>query len=67
MEGMTRIFFAAFALVLGLRIASAMTFTVINNNDSGAGSLRRAITDANNHAGLDTVDFNIPEAYILPP
>jgi len=40
--------------------AFANTFTVINTNDSGAGSLRQAITDANNHAGLDTIDFNIP-------
>jgi len=37
-----------------------MTFTVTNTNDTGTGSLRQAITDANNHAGLDTVAFNIP-------
>src|SRR4051812_46721037 len=38
------------------------TFTVININDSGAGSLRQAITDANNHAnsgGPDQISFNI--------
>jgi Bacterial Ig-like domain (group 3) len=36
------------------------TFTVANTNDSGLGSLRQAITDANATAGLNTIDFNIP-------
>jgi hypothetical protein len=40
--------------------ASASTFTVINTADSGPGSLRQAITDAN--AGGGTVAFNIPVA-----
>ena len=35
------------------------TFTVTNTNDSGAGSLRQAIIDANSLAGTDTIDFNI--------
>ncbi len=38
------------------------TFTVINTDDSGAGSLRQAIIDANNSAGTDIVEFNIPGA-----
>lgn len=38
------------------------TFTVINSNDSGAGSLRQAITDANNTAGTDSIAFNIAVA-----
>ena len=38
------------------------TFTVINTNDDGAGSLRQAITDANAHAGLDRITFAIPGA-----
>src|SRR3954451_9983592 len=38
--------------------ASAATYTVTNTNDSGAGSLRQAITDANN-AGSGTVAFSI--------
>jgi hypothetical protein len=38
---------------------SAATFTVTNTNDSGAGSLRQAILDANGNAGLDTIAFNI--------
>ncbi len=40
--------------------AIADTFTVINTDDTGPGSLRQAITDANNHAGSDTIAFNIP-------
>jgi hypothetical protein len=34
--------------------------TVTNTNDSGAGSLRQAILDANATAGADTISFNIP-------
>jgi hypothetical protein len=39
---------------------SAATFTVTNASDSGPGSLRQAILDANNNAGLDTINFSIP-------
>ncbi len=42
--------------------ASAATFTVINTNDSGAGSLRTAINNANAAAGTDTINFNIAGA-----
>ena len=35
------------------------TYTVTNTNDSGAGSLRQAILDANGNAGADTIEFNI--------
>ncbi|HBJ36744.1 MAG TPA: hypothetical protein DDZ51_18710, partial [Planctomycetaceae bacterium] len=35
------------------------TFVVTNTNDSGAGSLRQAILDANALAGHDTITFNI--------
>jgi len=38
------------------------TFTVINTNDSGAGSLRQAILDANGNAGPDTIEFAITGA-----
>ncbi len=39
--------------------SSAATYTVINTNDTGAGSLRQAIMDANVTPG-NTVAFNIP-------
>ncbi|MEP3479784.1 MAG: cadherin domain-containing protein [Fuerstiella sp.] len=37
----------------------ANVFTVSNTNDSGAGSLRQAIIDANLSAGYDLIDFDI--------
>jgi hypothetical protein len=52
-----------FAAVLGIGPVvwgSPSTFVVTRTGDSGAGSLRQAITDANNHSGADTVVFNIP-------
>ena len=41
-------------------IASGGTFVVSNTRDSGAGSLREAINQANDNAGLDGIEFNIP-------
>ncbi len=43
-------------------MTSPATFTVTNTNDSGPGSLRQAIIDANNTPGADTITFNIPPA-----
>jgi photosystem II stability/assembly factor-like uncharacterized protein len=37
-----------------------MTFVVTNTNDSGVGSLRKAIADANANPEDDTIIFNIP-------
>ncbi len=55
------------ALVLSITIAgsfpqtaSANTYTVSNTDNSGTGSLKQAITDANNNPGLDTIQFAIP-------
>lgn len=45
-----------FAALVGLLLAqgaSAISFTVTNTNDSGSGSLRQAIADANAAAGLE--------------
>jgi parallel beta-helix repeat protein len=40
---------------------NAQTFTVTNANDSGAGSLRQAMQDANTNTGfVDTIRFNVP-------
>ena len=50
---------AAIAMAAAVR-APAATFTVTNTNDSGAGSLRQAILDANAAAGPDTIVFAIP-------
>lgn len=36
------------------------TFVVLTTNDTGSGSLRQAIIDANANPGLDTIRFNIP-------
>ncbi len=36
------------------------TFTVSNTLDSGAGSFRQAILDANATGGIDTIEFHIP-------
>jgi uncharacterized repeat protein (TIGR01451 family) len=49
----------AVAGVLLHTLASAATFTVTITNDSGAGSLRQALLDANTTAGANTIDFNI--------
>ncbi|PYQ51065.1 MAG: hypothetical protein DMF78_14150, partial [Acidobacteria bacterium] len=37
-----------------------LTYTVSNANDSGPGSLRQALLDANAHAATDTIVFDIP-------
>jgi hypothetical protein len=47
--------------------AAADTFTVTNTNDTGAGSLRQAITSANGHANIDVntpdiIQFTIPSS-----
>lgn len=46
-------------LILVCGIANANTFIVSNTNDSGAGSLREAITSSNTIMGADTIIFNI--------
>src|SRR5438874_2131308 len=43
-------------------VAEGATLTVTTTADSGAGSLRQAILDANAAAGTDTIAFNIPGA-----
>ena len=52
---------ALLALLTGLLAVTqpvrAGTNVVTNNNGGGAGSLRQAITDANNHPGADIITF----------
>jgi IPT/TIG domain/S-layer homology domain len=55
-----RRFLLVFLLPLAASSLTAATYTVTNTNDSGAGSLRQAITDANGGgAGPHTIVFNI--------
>jgi titin len=52
--------FWVFLWVLVACAAPAMVFTVTTTNDSGPGSLRQAIHDANVAAGADVIEFNLP-------
>ena len=52
--------FVPLLLALTSSPALAATFTVTNTADSGAGSLRQAILDANGNAGDDSIAFGIP-------
>src|SRR6266550_2871304 len=67
------LFSAFFVIVLAGVIQTndvrGATLTVINNNDSGAGSLRQSILDANNNSGPDTIVFDIPgtNVHIISP
>ncbi len=59
----TGILVALVAAVAGLTTATARagtTFTVTNTNDSGPGSLRQAILDANSSPGKDKIAFDLP-------
>ncbi len=47
-------------LLLLTRPVQALNYTVTNTNDSGIGSLRKAISDAASNSGADTVIFSIP-------
>jgi hypothetical protein len=42
-----------------INTAAADTFPVTNTNDSGSGSLRQAIMDANGRSGPDIISFNV--------
>ncbi len=47
------------SLLPPLPAVQAATYTVTNTNDVGEGSLRKAINDANGHAGADVITFTI--------
>jgi len=49
-----------FSMVFGLASVAQQVITVVNNNDSGPGSLRDAITAANLISGPVNIHFNIP-------
>lgn len=48
------------AVLLAAPCSFAATFTVTNTNTGGAGSLYRAITDANQTKTADVIEFSIP-------
>ena len=52
-------FLVVIALVAMTLPAAATPFTVTNTNDSGAGSLRQAITDSNTAGGTNTISFTV--------
>ncbi len=58
---MTAVRFILSTLLAATPLAAA-TFTVTNTDDSGPGSLRQAILDANASGEVDTIAFNIPGA-----
>jgi hypothetical protein len=51
---------AALSLIALANAAPAAVFTVTNTDESGPGSLAQAISDANNLAGADSIEFDIP-------
>ena len=58
-----------YRLVKSSSATAGTLFLVTNIGDSGAGSLRQAIIDANANAGLDTIGFAIPgdEIHTISP
>lgn len=50
------------ALALAPQAGAATTYTVTNTADSGAGSLRQAVDDANNNSGFDIIVFDASAA-----
>ena len=49
---------ACLAVLVAAAPLSANTYVVVNTADTGAGSLRQAISDANANAGPDAIHFN---------
>ena len=54
-----KIFFCTVFLLFFIPPAQAATYTVTNTDDSGGGSLRQAILDANANSGADIIDFSV--------
>ncbi len=56
---------AALVVALFTGTLAAATFTVTNNNDAGAGSLRDAVAQSNTSPGADTIDFAVTGTILL--
>jgi len=59
---LARICVSVMLVCMSTLVASAATYVVTSVNNSGAGSLRQAILDANANPGADLINFNIPGA-----
>lgn len=61
--------FAALLFFFIITSTKANTYWVTNTNVSGTGSFGAALTSANNHAGKDTISFNIAGSgpFVLQP
>ena len=60
LSGVLFVLLLVFSLLAFPDAVHAASFTVTNISDSGPGSLRQAIVDANTNPGTDTITFNIP-------
>src|SRR5438552_11244915 len=56
---------ATLALILAVFAAEAATFEVTNDSDSGPGSLRDAITQANSTPGNSTIQISVQGSIAL--
>lgn len=70
MNRISRYFYSSLIIIAGTAVSlSAATFTVTNTNDTGVGSLRQAVLDANAAATADTIvfdaSFNVPRTITL--
>ncbi len=54
--------FSVIFVFISFSAANAAVYTVTTTNDSGAGSLRQAITNVNIYPGTHTIAFNIPNS-----
>jgi Family of unknown function (DUF5719) len=63
----TALLLASSFLIMGPISWAAGIYNVTNINDSGPGSLRKAISDANANPGLDYIHFNITGSHTIRP